>query len=263
MQLSDFFLKNKKTLCDLYPGLQLKRLEQLFSECGDQNHYQIYQKLLKGIPLEYISGKAFFFEHEFLVSTDTLIPRFETELLVERAVNWIKKQKDVRVLDIGTGSGCIVLSLIKKCPLKISKAVATDLSSKALSISKTNAEILNLQCKVNWIETDLMDGVDEEFDLIVCNPPYIQMGDEIHYQVEKYEPKMALYVKENYQHFFKRLLSQAMNNLSAQGLFIMEGSENHLESIFHLTQIFDNFKWSLEKDLSGSLRFLVGEGDHG
>lgn len=254
-----FFKDHKDDLQKNYPGIAPRRLKQelehfclefqiniedLFESKYVPTHnspiQRFFDELAKGRPLEYIREKAYFYRSEFTVNPDVLIPRSETELLVERAVaelkEWVKKtDENLRIADIGTGSGAIVLSIMQEVDRPI-EAIATDISRKALKVAKRN--YFNLRFKiqknstVHFIETDRLNDIEQKFHLIVSNPPYIMEQNDkplVHDQVDKYEPHVALYLKdESYFEWFKELFKSVNNSLLEDGVFIMEGHEDHL-----------------------------------
>ena len=260
--LTNFFNENKQQLESWYPGINLNRLAQEF---GENPSEEIFQKLKDGIPLEYISGKAAFFHHDFEVTPDTLIPRPETETLVELALAELKKFAGTpEVLDIGTGSGAIIISILGQTPIK---GLATDISSKALEIAIRNYEILKSTLKsgeIHFLNTDRLEGIDKKFDLIVTNPPYIKEmedKDSVHHQVEKYEPKEALFLKDDeYENWFATLFKDSLSHLLTDGIFLMEGHENHLDALAKLAEKIGFRNVEILKDLTNRKRYLKAHG---
>ncbi len=146
-------------------------------------------RLLSGEAVQYIIGNACFYGYEFKVNSNTLIPRFETELLVEKSVNYINNffEDRVSILDIGTGSGCIAIALNK---LVNSMVTAVDISNDALDVAKENNVINNTD--VNFIVSDVFSNVNDKYDVIISNPPYICHDEEIMDIVYDNEPHLAL-----------------------------------------------------------------------
>lgn len=267
-KLKDFFLKKKSDLESYYPGINWKRLESdweifVLRNSEKASLSEFINLLEKATPLEYITGVAYFYKAEFLVDSNTLIPRSETELLVELALKEINKE--MRIAEIGTGSGCIPLSIAMetKFPLEI---VATDLSVEALETAKKNSFRLeytrNKKTKLEWVCTDRLKDVKGKFSLIVSNPPYIkEQADRklVHDQVHKYEPHMALYLKDDdYDQWFSDLFKTVFDSLEPNGVFIMEGHEEHLNNLAPLAEQFGLKDVKILPDLSGSHRFLRG-----
>jgi release factor glutamine methyltransferase len=260
--LTNFYNENKEQLESWYPGIKLNRLTQEF---GENPREEIFQKLKEGMPLEYISGKAAFFHHDFEVTPDTLIPRSETEGLVELTIAELKKLEGTpEVLDIGTGSGAIIISILGQTPIK---GLATDISSKALEIANKNYETLKSTLKpgeIHFLNTDRLEGIDKKFHLIVTNPPYIKEvedKDSVHHQVEKYEPKKALFLKDDeYENWFATLFKDSLNHLLRDGIFLMEGHENHLDDLGKLAEKIGFRNVEIHKDLTNRKRYLKAHG---
>lgn len=199
----------------------------------------ILKRRVRGEPLEYILGEKEFFGFRFKVSEYVLIPRFETEILVETVIKQVTRSQghkvtSLKILDLGTGSGCIAVSLAKLLPnIKIT---ATDISDEALSIAKYNAKINNVEEKINFINKDLFAGLDARFDIIVTNPPYVKTGEIDCLQREiQFEPRIALDGGRDGLDFYRKIISGALAYLGKNGLLIMEmgfGQKKNLENMF-------------------------------
>ncbi len=285
--LKNFFEGEKAHLLHHYPGLTLKRLQQDFKlmafihgidngsnqdEIFDRPYLAarsnpltiFFEKLAEGVPLEYITGYRYFYKSIFKVSPDVLIPRSETEILIEKSVEFIKSQnKSLKVLDLGTGSGAIALSLIMENvpPLDV---VASDISEKALTIALENFNSLkysiNPNHKINFVKSDRFLDLKEPFDLILSNPPYIKRhADEslVHHQVLNFEPHLALFLAdEAYDTWFSDLFKGALKALNNHGTFFMEGHEDHLEELRNLALKVGFKKVEIIKDYNNHNRFL-------
>ncbi|MHB9119570.1 MAG: peptide chain release factor N(5)-glutamine methyltransferase [Burkholderiales bacterium] len=181
---------------------------------------ETFQTLLarrqKGEPIAYITGEREFFSLNFKVSPAVLIPRPETELLVELALEKIPADSDFRVLDLGTGSGAIAVSLAKQRPL--ARITAADRSAAALAVAAENAR-LHMTPQVRWVQSDWFSALEgEKFDLIVSNPPYIACGDAHLRQGDLvYEPASALVSGSDGLDDIRRILAQAPLHLSSDG----------------------------------------------
>ena len=271
--LESYYSKNQERLQKDYPGLQLKRFVEEYCEFDNSDPSEDFfmenpaflEKLRLGVPLEYINYKSYFYSNEFYVNQDVLIPRSETEILVEEAISFINSnyKESFSLMDIGTGSGCIPLTIASevKKPLNI---LATDLSDKAIEVAKINydhlCEQFNKETKVEFKLTDRLEGIDQKFDLILSNPPYIKSiadQDGVHQNVDSYEPHMALYLKdEEHDQWFESLFLQVSNSLSSNGLFIMEGHEDNLQTLAKSAE--KNFsKVSIKQDYTQRDRFLI------
>lgn len=263
-----FFKTHQQHLLSHYPGLTVKRL---IWEIKDMNHGesfsldQYFSDLLVGIPLEYLSHRAYFFNAEFYVNSDVLIPRSETEGLVEMSLEWIKKYNSQRILDVGCGSGAIILSILQEVPQAIN-ACAVDISLKCLDVAKINWWRLRYKIPsastLSFIQSDRLTGLHEleRFDLIVSNPPYIKQQEDylkVHSQVLHYEPSLALFLSDEiYTSWFTLFFKQAMTHLTDQGLFLMEGHEDHLENLAKVAFDVGFKEVTVLKDLSNRCRYL-------
>ena len=148
------------------------------------------ERLQNGEPVQYIVGNVNFYGNEIKVNKNVLIPRFETEELVEYTISYIKKmfKEKINIIDLGTGSGCIAITLKKKINSNVS---AIDISKEALEVARENAK--KNKVEINFIQNDMLDNINNKFDVIISNPPYISKNEEIHDIVRKNEPSLALY----------------------------------------------------------------------
>lgn len=176
--------------------------------------------LLAGVPLPYVLGTKEFLGNQFFVDENVLIPRPETELLVETAIEWINlHDKTQKVVDVGCGSGVIIISLMKL--LSQIKGYGIDISNRALNISKKNKyyhEIKNLE----FIQTDCLSGINSKFDLIVANLPYIPEDNLRDLKVSKYEPDLALNGGHDGLKIINKLIEQIPARLNSPGLALLE-----------------------------------------
>ena len=179
--------------------LNCKRLDLYLSYDRplNEDEVNIYREFIrrrsKSEPLQYIIGKVEFYGLEFNVNPSVLIPRQETEILVETIINSVNKEDNLRILDIGVGSGNITISLAKH--LAFSKIIATDINEQALATAKANAELNGVLERINFINHDILTGnLNDEFDIVVSNPPYISQKEfpELKDELKVYEPKNAL-----------------------------------------------------------------------
>ena len=172
-------------------------IEYLRKYLKDKDLDTALKELESGIPVQYIVGNTNFYGYDFKVNRNTLIPRFETEILVEKTYNYIKKyfnKDNIKILDIGTGSGCIAITLNKL--LNSSDITGIDISSEALEVAKENN--ISNNTNVKFIESDIFSNVSDKYDVIISNPPYISYGDtEVMDIVKNNEPHLALYAKDN------------------------------------------------------------------
>lgn len=214
-------------------------------------------KRLAGYPFAYLSGTKEFYGLPFYVNESVLIPRPETELLVELAVDLLSNRNDVEVLDIGTGSGCVAIAIGKQ--LVSSNVVGWELEPQALCVAKKNAELLEA-ANVRFVEADVMakESWKGEFDLIVSNPPYIEVGDpELELGVMSFEPKKALYADNKGLLFYETFAKRAQSVLKSEGHIAVEVGKRQKEAV---VQLFSDQGWALvleKNDLQGIPRALV------
>lgn len=176
-------------------------------------------------PFQYITERQEFYGLEFGVTPDVLIPRPETELLVEEAINELKKTnelKKVAFCEIGVGSGCISISILHNVPN--AAAIAIDISKKAISVAQRNSENHGVADRLTFIEGDLFAGIDHKFGLIVSNPPYIPNVDltEMQKEVRDFEPHTALFAGTDGLDIVRRIIDKAPKHLDSGGLLLIE-----------------------------------------
>jgi len=188
---------------------------------------EILMQLEQNKPIQYILGYADFYELKFKVNEHTLIPRQETELLVHKIIELNKTRENISILDIGTGSGCIAISLAKNVNANIT---AVDFSEKAIETAKTNAELNNVNVKFEILDIikNQQQICDKKYDIIVSNPPYVTNAEKTKMQnnVLKYEPHSALFVDDNNPlEFYEAITIFAKNNLNLYGQLWFEINE--------------------------------------
>lgn len=212
-------------------------------------------------PLQYIMGEVEFRGRIFKVNTDVLIPRPETELLVEEAINCMN-EGDITVLDLCTGSGCIAISIAKELPY--SRVYAVDISEGAIAVARENAERHGVEERVIFLTGDLFEaieplGLDGEIDLIISNPPYVSRKEMegLQPEIRGYEPVQALYGGEDGLDFYRRIIEDAPFYLSHAGLLIMEtgyGQAACVKSLLEEEGVFTQI--GIKKDLAGIDRII-------
>lgn len=220
-----------------------------------QNIEPIIKKINNGYPVQYLIGDVDFFGNQILVNENVLIPRFETETLVDKTLNYIHKLKlnKASLLEIGTGSGCISISIQKA--IKSIDITATDISSKALSLAKKNSK-LN-KTKINFINKDLFKlKLINKYDILISNPPYLIKGEKIDPKT-KYEPSIALYADKTGLNFYIKIFELATKILNKKFLIALEIDEDRGSELKKIaTKFFPNDTIVLEKDLSNKIRYL-------
>jgi release factor glutamine methyltransferase len=225
----------------------------------------VKKRIKENIPAQYLVGKAYFMNEEFFVDNSVLIPRPETEILVKEAEKLIIQRliakKSLEILDIGTGSGCIPIMLAKILPENV-KITACDISEKAIETAKKNAQTHKVGHKINFFLSDIFSGINEKFDLIVSNPPYIplSMKKNLQKEVVMHEPQNALFAEDAEGiEFYKKIIEQSQKHLNKEGIIIFELGINQsklVEELFlqngfediQITKDFDN----IERVISGS-----------
>lgn len=206
--------------------------EEILDEKIEDELKKINDKINEGYPLQYAIGKWNFYGLDLLVDKRALIPRYETEILVDLIINDNSNNK--KILDIGTGSGAISLALSKN--LKDSKIIGVDISKNAIDLANENKIKLNIN-NVEFKESDIFSNIDEKFDIIVSNPPYINKED--FEKLDKklyYEPQNALYGGEDGLYFYKKIIKNAKNFLNKNGKIYLEIGYNQKDSISDLLE---------------------------
>ena len=207
-------------------------------------------------PIAYILKKKEFWSKTYKVNRNTLIPRPETELMVEKLCK-IYKDKAISLLDIGTGSGCILISLLSE--LKKSKGVGIDISNKALLIAKKNAKNHNLNSRIKFLNKSFEGFYDRSFDLIVSNPPYIKSRElnNLEDDIKKYEPLIALDGGNDGLDVIKKVIYKSKNILKIKGMLALEiGNEQYLKVSKILKK--NSFKIDYNiKDYKDNIRCLI------
>lgn len=221
-----------------------------------------FTDLLTGKPLAYILEKQHFYKSIFFVDNRVLIPRMETELLVEFVFKYFSKKENLLFADFGTGSGCIVLSLLKE--FINSKAMAVDSSEKALDVAKYNAEKLVLNSRItfhhssveNFTDLALLAPLKENFDFIVANPPYIAKKAYVHPFVNTFEPSFALWANDQGLQFSLSWASKALVLLKPGGYYFFEFGDDQKNALKDkLNLLFSEV--SFFKDLQGIYRIAI------
>ncbi|MCX5705246.1 MAG: peptide chain release factor N(5)-glutamine methyltransferase [Candidatus Omnitrophica bacterium] len=206
----------------------------------------VLKRRSEGEALQYILGKAHFMGREFKVDSRVLIPRPETELLVEAALGYITKaqigkDKSLEVLELGTGSGCIAVTLALS--LENISLTATDISDDALSVARENAFINKVSSKINFIQSDLFYLCNRVYDVIISNPPYVKSLTIDSLQPEvRYEPRIALDAGRDGLLFFRRIIQESSHCMAKDGLLILEIGIDQLEPIRNLFETARDFE---------------------
>tara|TARA_B100000678_G_scaffold115582_1_gene96731 strand:- start:20617 stop:21498 length:882 start_codon:yes stop_codon:yes gene_type:complete len=257
--LTEAYLEKKRIQLALEPELEIneEQLEQFQKALG---------RLLQQEPIQYILGNTEFFGYPFQVNQHTLIPRPETEELVAWIIEDVKNKNQenshhkplnskITILDIGTGSGCIPISLAKELPY--AKISSIDVSKEALQMAQRNAELNEVE--VNFIQQDILttESLPEKYDVIVSNPPYVRILEKemMHQNVLDFEPDLALFVEnENPLIFYRKIAQLAKEALTENGTLYFEINEYLPEEMKSLLKGFGYKEIELKKDIFGKNR---------
>lgn len=250
--------------------------DEEISKSDSDNFAKLIDLRSKGTPIAYLTNIKEFYSLPFYVDKNVLIPRPETERLVDLAFNEIKRRieldknlKRLIIYDVGTGSGCIAISLIHKIQTdKLDQKIKfifflTDISGKALKVAKKNFKSIIKSCKnidVNFIKADLLGNFKDKYDIIVSNPPYIPSEQIkcLDHTVRDFEPKAALDGGEEGIKIIEKLITQSVNRLSKEGVLLFEMHEKHPDLIkLFLKQSFPDRNVEFKKDCFKMWRFAV------
>jgi release factor glutamine methyltransferase len=228
----------------------------------EENRYdQALAQRERGVPAQYITGHQEFWGMDFIVTPAVLIPRPETEHVIEKVLELVRGGRapspaDVlRIVDVGAGSGCIALALAKELPH--AEIHATEISPAALEIARANAARLQLEDRVRFHQTDLLHGIEPaEFDLVVSNPPYVGESeeDQVQLEVRKYEPRNAVFGGATGLEVIERLIPQSRKSLKPGGWLVMEISGTIAERVPELLAAWNDVQ--VVKDLQGIRRVI-------
>ena len=254
--------------------------EEILSAEITTEYFTLIQRRANGEPTQHLTGKQEFWGLEFEVTPDVLIPRPETEHLIEVALDRLALRElragrsprltgnGITLVDVGTGSGCIAVALAKELP--DATVFATDICNAALAVARRNAVRLGLSDRIQFFESDLLEAFIESqvtdhesrlFDLIVCNPPYIGRRDaeSLPREVRKHEPEIALYGGEEGYEFYAELIVQSHEFLKPGGLLVLELGYNSLPAVQPLLDPSDWTNIGVTNDLAGIPRVICAE----
>jgi release factor glutamine methyltransferase len=235
------------------------KVEEELDETIEKQLQEALEKLLQHYPVQYIIGETWFYNLKFIVNKTVLIPRPETEELVFEAIQFLKNNDSKKVIDIGTGSGCIPISIKKN--IETANIISLDISEAALDIAKKNAILNNVSIdfrQINFLNENDYKELGE-YDLIISNPPYIPEQEEqiMDKNVTLHEPHIALFVPQQEPLlFYKKILSFAEKHLAANGKIMLEIHEdlaNETAALFTAK----NYSVEIKKDMQGKDRMLI------
>lgn len=218
--------------------------------------WNLFEKRAERIPLQHLTGVQEFMGLEFQVDENVLIPRQDTEVLVEAALAILKKHKIADVLDLCTGSGCILLSILHYG--KKNKGTGADISAAALEIAKKNAQ--NLSIEADFIESDLFTNIHKKYDMIVSNPPYIPSShiEKLQKEVKEHDPILALDGGADGMDFYRKIIHESVQYLNIGGWLLFEIGSEQGEDISNLMKAAGFSKVAVKKDLAGLDRVVSG-----
>ena len=212
------------------------------------------ERLEQGEPIQYIVGNVDFYHSNFKITKDVLIPKFETEELVDKTINYIKMylKEPLNIVDLGTGSGCIAISIKKEIDCNMD---AVDISKQALKIARMNAKENNVD--INFYCGSFLEPLNKKYDVIISNPPYISYDEEIMDVVKNNEPALALYADNNGLACYEEILKNISKYLNDKSIIAFEIGYKQSDSIKNIVQNYlPNARTSIEKDLQGKDRFI-------
>ena len=254
--------------------------EEVFSPEISEDYFALLRRRAFGEPTQHLTGKQEFWGHEFEVNADVLIPRPETEHLIEVALDRLAVREvragrpprldgeGIAIVDIGTGSGCIAITLAKE--LTSASIYATDISEAALEVARRNAGRLGVSDRIQFLESNLLEVFPQSqvtghespfFDLIISNPPYVSLRDaeSLPIEVRDHEPHAALFGGEEGYELYAALISQAARHLKPGGLLILELGYNSLPAVQPLLETKEWINVCVTMDLAGVPRVIAAE----
>ncbi len=244
----------------------ITRRDDVLDDDDQRAFYDLVMRRARREPLQYIIGNQEFWGNDFMVTPDTLIPRPETELIIEATLELMPDRNGtVRIIDLCTGAGCLAVSLAKE--LTSAHIIATDTSEKALAVARENTRRHAVGSRIRFLQGDLFEPLEEldireQVDIIVSNPPYVRTGDlpSLQPEVRDYEPAVALIAGPEGTEIHQRIISAASLFLKKHGTLIMEMGMGQAEALTRMvgaTGVYD--KPGIQKDLAGIERVIVAK----
>lgn len=229
--------------------------EDISQDCIER-YKLLIEKRGKHIPLQQLTKEAYFYGMKFFVNENVLIPRQDTEVLVEQVLNLTKGKENLKILDMCTGSGCILLALLAN--LKQASGTGVDLSEKALEVARRNGREQGIEAF--WIQSNLFDKVSGSYDIIVSNPPYIETAviENLMDEVKFYEPRMALDGTEDGLFFYRVITAQAEKYLENNGILAFEIGYNQGKAVSEFMIENGYGEVQVLQDLAGLDRVVIG-----
>ena len=248
-------------MLDESPQLFSNSLSEKLSKENEEKYFSLIEKHIKeDVPLSHLVGFEYFYDRKFKVTKDVLSPRMETEELIYKVVEYVKatKKNNLKILDLCTGSGIIAITLKKELDQFSIDVLASDISEEAIKVAKENAQ--SHDATIKFVKSDIFNNIDDKFDIIVSNPPYIDRKDEVTMQdnVLKYDPHLALFAEEEGMFFYRKIIEQANDYLNDNGVIFFEIGHDQKDKIIKLADI-NGYYAEVYKDINGRDRmaFLV------
>jgi release factor glutamine methyltransferase len=230
-------------------------LDELVSKEQEELYKKEVLALEQGKPLQYVIGNVNFYGNKFYVDERVLIPRYETEELVENTINYINEyfKEPIDIVDLGTGSGVIGLTLEQKVSTKSVDLI--DISKEALEVTHKNCEYL--KSKANIIENDMLENINKKYDIIISNPPYIKEDEEIEEIVKENEPHLALYAGKDGLDVYRKIFNNINDYMKEKCLIALEIGMDQANDIIELVkEKINNIEIEVKKDLQGRDRMI-------
>lgn len=226
-------------MLDESPQLFLNCMSEQMSKENEEKYFSLIEKHIKeDVPLSHLVGFEYFYDRKFKVTKDVLSPRMETEELIYKVIEYVKanNKNNLKILDLCTGSGIIAITLKKELDEILIDVVASDISEEAIEVAKENAQYHDTD--VTFIQSDIFNNIDDKFDIIVSNPPYIDRKDEVTMQdnVLKYDPHLALFAEEEGMYFYRKIIEQAKDYLKENGVMFFEIGYDQKDKIIKLSK---------------------------
>ena len=248
-------------MLDESPQLFSNKISEQLSKENEEKYFSLIEKHIEeDVPLSHLVGFEYFYDRKYKVTKDVLSPRMETEELIYKVIEYVKatNRNNLKILDLCTGSGIIAITLKKELEQVSVDIIASDISEKAIEVAKENAQ--NHNADIRFIQSDIFNNIDDKFDIIVSNPPYIDRKDEVTMQdnVLKYDPHLALFAEEEGMYFYRKIIEQANDYLDENGVIFFEIGYDQKDKIIKLADM-NGYSGEVYKDINGRDRmaFLV------
>ena len=248
-------------ILDESPQLFSNNLSEQMSKEIEDKYFSLIEKHIKeDVPLSHLVGFEYFYDRKYKVTKDVLSPRMETEELIYKVIEYVKasNKNKFKILDLCTGSGIIAITLKKELEQVSVDVIASDISEEAIEVAKENAQ--SHDATIKFIKSDIFNNIDDKFDIIVSNPPYIDRKDEVIMQdnVLKYDPHLALFAEEEGMYFYRKIIEQANDYLNENGVMFFEIGYDQKDKIIKLANL-NGYSAEVYKDINGRYRmaFLV------